>query len=134
MKQWINNHTHKTLSGEEKSKLLDLSGKAVWHWQPYQDYFHLYYDKKLHSIITNAYLEYCEGLSDSKEADSLFKICNHELQVMMEDETSEVKAEVKALCEKSVMMKEGAKVEEILTEHFSEQEIKETLWKKSVLK
>jgi hypothetical protein len=134
LKQWINNHTRKTSSGEGKSKLLDLSGKAARRWQPYHAYSCLYYDKKLRSIITNAYLEYREGLSDSEEADSLFKFRNRELRAMLEDETSEVKAEVEALCAKSVTMKEEAEVEEMLTEHFSEQEIKEALRKKSVLK
>jgi hypothetical protein len=133
LKQWINNHTRNTSSGEGKSKLLDLSGKTVRRWQPYQAYSHLYYKTKLRSIITDAYIEYREGLSDDKEPDSLFKFRNRELQSMLENETSEVKAEVVELCERSVTMKEEAEVEALLSEHLSEPEVKEALRKKSVL-
>jgi hypothetical protein len=96
LKQWINNHTRKTSSGEGKTKLLDLSGKAARRWQPYQAYSHLYYDTKLRPLVTNAYIEYRDGLPNGKHPDSLFKFQNHQLRVMLDNETSEVKALVMA--------------------------------------
>jgi len=132
LRQWINNHTWKTLLGEGKPKLLDLSGKGARRWQPYQAYSCLYYDAKLRPIITSAYIEYREGIHDN-EPISLFAFRNRELRTMLEKETSEVKAEVAELCEKSVTMKEEAEVEALLSEHLSELEVKEALRKKSVL-
>src|SRR5882672_7333995 len=111
LKQWINNHTRKTSSGEGKSKLLDLSGKAARRWQPYQAYSRLYYDTKLRPIITNAYIEYREGIPDGDVPASLFAFRNRELRMMLENETSEVKEEVAELCGKSLTMKEEAEVE-----------------------
>jgi hypothetical protein len=134
LKQWINNHTRKTLSGEGKLKLLDLSSKGTRRWQPYQAYSRLYYDAKLRPIITNAYIEYCKGLPDSEVPVSLFIFRNRELRAMLENETSKVKEEVAELCEKSLTLKEEAEVEALLNEHLTEQEVKEALRKKSVLK
>jgi hypothetical protein len=113
LKQWINNHTRKTSSGEGKQKLLDLSDKKKQRWQPYQAYSRLYYDK-LRPIINNAYLDYSEGLDDGKEADSLFKFQNRELRAHLEKETSEVKAEVEAMCEKSVTLREEEEIDALL--------------------
>jgi hypothetical protein len=132
LKQWINNHTRKTSSGEGKSKLLDLSGKAARRWQPYQAYSRLYYDTKLRPIITNAYIEYREKVPDGEQVDSLFKFRNRELRAMLENETSEVKAQVDTLCQNSVTIKEEAEVEKMLNEDLTEEEIKEALRKKSV--
>jgi hypothetical protein len=50
---------------------------------------------------------------------------------MLENETSEVKAQVMARCERTVSMEEEEEVENILNEHLSESEIKEALRKKS---
>jgi hypothetical protein len=50
---------------------------------------------------------------------------------MLDNETSEVKAEVMARCERTVSMKEEEEVENMLNEHLSEAEIKEALRKKS---
>lgn len=130
MKQWINNHTRKTSSGDGKLKLLDLSGKKKKRWQPYQAYSHLYYKTRLRSVITNAYIEYLVGVSDGEEADSLFKFRNRELRALLENETIEVKAEVDLLCENSVTAQEEAEVEALLNEHLSEAEVKEVLRKK----
>jgi hypothetical protein len=130
LKQWINNHTRKTSSGDGKLKLLDLSGKKKKRWQPYQAYSHLYYKTRLRSVITNAYIEYLVGVSDGEEADSLFKFRNRELRALLENETIEVKAEVDLLCENSVTAQEEAEVEALLNEHLSEAEVKEVLRKK----
>jgi hypothetical protein len=132
LRQWINNHTRKTSSGEGKSKLLDLSGKAARRWQPYQAYSRLFCDTKLRPIITNAYIEYCKRVPNGEEVDSLFKFQNCELRVMLENETSEVKAQVEMLCQNSVTIKEEAEVEKMLNEDLSDEEIKEALHKKSV--
>jgi uncharacterized protein YwgA len=51
---------------------------------------------------------------------------------MLENETSEVKAEVDALCQNSVTIKEEAEVEDMLNEDLTDEEIKEALRKKSV--
>jgi hypothetical protein len=130
LKQWINNHTRKTLSGEGKPKLLNLSGKKRKRWQPYQAYSHLYYKARLRSVITNGYIEYIGGMPDGEEADSLFKFGNRELRAMLENETSEVKAEVNALCEKSVSLQDEAEVEAMLSENLTEAEVREALRKK----
>ena len=130
MKQWINNHTRKTSSGDGKLKPLDLSGKKKKHWQPYQAYSHLYYKRRLRSIITNAYIEYLVEVPDGEEADSLFKFRNRALRSMLENETSEVKAEVDLLCKNSVSAQEEAEVEALLNENLSKVEVKEVLRKK----
>ena len=130
MKQWINNHTRKTSSGDGKLKPLDLSGKKKKRWQPYQAYSHLYYKRRLRSIITNAYIEYLVEVPDGEEADSLFKFRNRALRSMLENETSEVKAEVDLLCKNSVSAQEEAEVEALLNENLSEVEVKEVLRKK----
>lgn len=49
---------------------------------------------------------------------------------MLENETSEVKAEVDLLCKNSVSAQEEAEVEALLNENLSEVEVKEVLRKK----
>jgi len=49
---------------------------------------------------------------------------------MLEEETDEVKAEVKEMCERTVTMKEEAEVEEMLNENIPEDEARSALRKK----
>jgi hypothetical protein len=130
LKQWMNNHTRNTSSGEGKQKKLDLSGKKAKRWQPYQAYSRLYYRTKLRSIITDNYIEYLAGISVGEEPDSLFKYRNNQLRVMLEAETDEVKEEVAEMCEKSVSAREEAEVEKMLSENFTEEDVKCALRKK----
>ena len=130
----MNNHTRNTSSGEGKTKMLDLSGKKGKHWQPYQAYSHLYYDKKLRQVIRDGYIEYIAGLPNGTEPDSMFKYRNQELRALLENETSEVKAEVEALCKTSVSVKEQAELDALMAENLSEEDVKKILRKRSVSK
>lgn len=49
---------------------------------------------------------------------------------MLEEETAEVKAEVKEMCEKIVTMKEEAEVEAMLNENIPEDEARSALRKR----
>jgi hypothetical protein len=84
-----------------------LTGKRPKRWQPYQAYSRLYYDKKLHTEITNGFPDYIQGVPEGEKVDSLFKYRNRVLRVMLENESDDVKAEVAALCEKSVIVKKA---------------------------
>ena len=78
----------------------------------------MYYALKLHPIITAGYLKYLMTVPAGEEPDSQFKYRNCQLRLMLEEETDEVKAEVKEMCEKIVTMKEEAKVEVMLNENI----------------
>jgi hypothetical protein len=133
LKQWVNNHTRSTSSGEGKQKLLDLSGKKGRRWQPYQAYSHLYYNKKLRQIIVDGYIEYLAGVPN-EEPDSMFKYRNRELRVLLDKETDEVKAEVGALCERSVTVKEEAELKALMEENLSDEDARNLLRKRLVTK
>ena len=126
----MNNHTRSTSSGEGRLKRLDLTGKKLKRWQPYQAYSRLYYVSKLRPIISAGYLEYLATLPAGEEPNSQFKYRNHQLRLMLEEETDEVKAEVKEMCERTVTMKEEAEVEEMLNENIPEDEARSALRKK----
>ena len=125
----MNNHTRSTSSGEGRLKRLDLTGKKPRRWQPYQAYSHLYYHTKLRPIIVARYLEYLATVPAGAQPDSQFKHRNRQLRLMLEAETDEVKAEVTALCEKTLSIKEEEEVERMLAENLTEEEARETLRK-----
>jgi hypothetical protein len=110
--------------------MLDLTGRKAKRWQPYQAYSHLYYKQKLRPLIVAGYLEYLTTVSTGKEADSVFKYRNSQLRHMLEDELDEVKAEVAALCERTLMVREEEEVERMLDENFTEEDVKKALCKK----
>jgi hypothetical protein len=126
----MNNHTRTTSLGKGRLERLDLTGKKPRRWQPYQAYSRLYYTTKLRPIIAAGYLEYLTAMPAGKEPESQFKYRNHQLRLMLEEETDEVKAEVAELCEKTVSMKEEAEVEEMLNENITEDEGRRALRKK----
>lgn len=126
----MNNHTRSTSSGKGRPKRLDLTGKKPKRWQPYQAYSRLYYAMRLRSIIAAEYLEYLATVPDGEEPYSQFKHRNRQLRLMLEEETDEVKAEVAAMCEAAVSIKEEAEVEEMLGENVTEDEAKSALRKK----
>jgi hypothetical protein len=130
----MNNHTRNTLSGEGKTKVLDLSGKKGKRWQPYQAYSRLYYEKKLRQCIWDSYIEYIAELPHGNKPDSTFKYRNRELRVLLENETSEVKAEVEALCERSVSVKEQAELDKLMDDNLNEEDVKKLLRKRSASK
>lgn len=106
LKQWMNNHTRSTSTGEGKQKMLDLTGRKAKRWQLYQAYSHLYYKEKLRPLIITRYLEYLTTVPTGEEADSVFKYRNSQLRRMLEDESDEVKAEVVALCERTLTVRD----------------------------
>ena len=126
----MNNHTQNTSSGEGKTKILDLTGKKAKRWQPYQAYSHLYYKSTLRPIIVERYVEYLAGVLVGEEPDSLFKFRNSQLRIMLENETSEVKAAVAAMCEKSVSVREEAEINAMLNENFMDEDVQIALRKK----
>jgi hypothetical protein len=130
LKQWMNNHTRSTSTGEGKQKILDLTGRKAKRWQPYQAYSHLYYKDKLRPIIVTGYLEYLATVLTGEEPDSVFKYRNSQLRRMLEDESDEVKAEVAALCERTLTVREEEEVERMLNENFTEEDAKKALCKK----
>ena len=125
----MNNHTRKTSSGEGKHSRLDLTGKKPKRWQPYQAYSHLYYDK-LRPTINSGYLAYIRDVPEGEKVDSLFKYRNQTLRAMLEQESSAVKAEVEARCNRTMSTKEEAEIEALMNENVSEDDIKEALRKR----
>jgi hypothetical protein len=125
----MNNHTCNTSSGEGRQKRLDLTGRKAKRWQPYQAYSHLYYSTKLHPIILCRYVEYLGKVPAGEEPDSQFKYRNRQLRNMLENETAEVKAEVAALCEKTLSVREEEEVERMLDENFTEEDAKRAIRK-----
>ena len=126
----MNNHTHNTSTGEGKQKMLDLTGRKAKRWQPYQAYSHLYYKQKLHPIIIAGYLEYLTTVPAGEEPDSVFKYRNSQLRRMLEEEADKVKANVAALCDKTLTVREEEEVERMLNENFTEEDAKKALHKK----
>jgi hypothetical protein len=90
----------------------------------------LYYASKLRPIIAAGYLEYLATVPADEEPDSQFKYRNRQLRLLLEEETDEVKAEVKEMCERVVTMKEEADVEAMLNENIPEDEVRSALRKR----
>ena len=63
----------------------------------------------------------------------MFKYHNQELRVLLENETSKVKAEVEALCKRSVSVKEQAELDMLVAENLSKEEVKEILQKRGII-
>jgi hypothetical protein len=126
----MNNHTRNTSSGEGKQKRLDLSGRKARRWQPYQAYSKLYYASKLRLKIVSGYVDYLLTVPAGEEPDSQFKYRNRQLRIMLDNETDEVKAEVAALCEKTLTAKEEEEVEKMLDENVTEEDAKKELRKR----
>jgi methionine salvage enolase-phosphatase E1 len=77
--------------------------------------------------INSGYLEYIQSVPKGQVADSLFKYRNRELRAMLENESSEVKAKIDVMCQRSVSTKEEAEVEALMNENMSEEEAREAL-------
>jgi methionine salvage enolase-phosphatase E1 len=77
--------------------------------------------------INSGYLEYIQSVPEGQVADLLFKYHNRELRAMLENESSEVKAEINVMCQRSVSTKEEAEVEALMNENMSEEEAREAL-------
>ena len=74
-------------------------------------------------------MEYIQDVPEGEKIDLLFKYRNRTLRVMLEQESSAVKAEADARCNRSMSTKEEAEIEAFMNENCNEDDIKNALRK-----
>ena len=129
MKDWFNNHTRDSSSGQGKRKLLDLRPKKSRMLPNWQAYSHLYYDEKLKEVVEEEWpAEREEILARREEGGKDVKapevaplwFWNKIAIRVFKDETSEVKE----IVEMYRQSRSGVVTDEEVNEEVDEEEAK----------